>query len=258
MAHFATPLVNINLNTIDIVVAPCQFSPSPTRTHPSASIPRKRMHRRPRILSFPAAVVAFCKSLRLPSATNRYPQHAARRTLVASPIQVKAADLEVDDSVFVHKEHSDTVDHEGSLDADVASSSSSSELQARSKSPLSMISSPILEHWDSAELEHSSCAKIATCFLSEGEESIYVLDEDERHSLAYSVTSGAPSPPLPRTLSASLESEIGFLPLSPPPSHFRARRENAWRYVETNVDPEQSKDEQGYWPSDRQSVCQQH
>ncbi|KZP29191.1 hypothetical protein FIBSPDRAFT_1039156 [Athelia psychrophila] len=162
MAHFATPLVNINLNTIDIVVAPCQFSPSPTRTHPSSSIPRKRMNRRPRILSFPAAVVAFCKSLRLPSATNRYPQHAARRTLVASPIQ-KAADLEVDDSVFVHKEHSeDTVDHARSLDADVASSSSSSELQARSKSPLSMISSPILEHWDSAALEvygmHLGCA----------------------------------------------------------------------------------------------------
>lgn len=156
MAHFAIPLVNFNINTIDIVIVPCQFLPSPIRTYPCASIPRKRMPRRPRILSFPGAVVAFCKSLRLPSATNRYPRHAARRTLVPSPTQVKTADMEVDDSVFAHKGHSlDTVDHKLSPEANVASSSSLSELQARSKSPLSLISCPILEHWNSSALEVS-------------------------------------------------------------------------------------------------------
>ncbi|KZP29128.1 hypothetical protein FIBSPDRAFT_885216 [Athelia psychrophila] len=248
MAHFAIPLVNFNINTIDIVIVPCQFLPSPIRTHPCASIPRKRMPRRPRILSFPGAVVAFCKSLRLPSATNRYPRHAARRTLVPSPTQVKTADMEVDDSVFAHKGHSlDTVDHKLSPEANVASSSSLSELQARSKSPLSLISCPILEHWNSSALEHSSRAKTTEPPLSD-EESIYALDGDERHSIGHSVTLAASSQSLPRPRSASPEPDLGFLPLSPPPSHFRARRENAWRYAELDVAPRQSEDGPRYWP----------
>lgn len=60
----------------------------------------------------------------------------------------------MDNSVFVHKEHTeDKVDHEQSLDADIASTSSSPELQACPKSPLSMVSSPMLECWDSVTLE---------------------------------------------------------------------------------------------------------
>lgn len=154
MTRLATPLVNININTIDIIVAPCQLSPSPLRMHPSGSISRRRIHRRPRVLLFPGAVITFCKSLRIPSATKQYPQHGARKTLVASPTQVKTAHAEVDDSIFVHKAHfEDPVGHERGLDANGASSSSISELQARSKSPLSMISCPILEHWNLSALE---------------------------------------------------------------------------------------------------------
>lgn len=153
LAHFAYLLVNIHINTTDIGVALASvYLPLSARVL-LPEVPQ-RMRHRPRILSFPGAVIAFCKTLRLPSATNRRPRYTTQKTLAASPTQVKTPDLEIDDSTFGRKGHSeDTVGHDRSLESDVTSSSPSLDMQARSKSPLSMISCPILEHWNLAALE---------------------------------------------------------------------------------------------------------
>lgn len=154
MARVATPLVNIDINDIDGQVAPCQLSPSLRRTQSYTSIPRKRMHRHQRILSFPGAIISFCKSLRKPSATNRHARTASETGLVASPTELEATGVQFEDSFFVQNGFSkNTVGDEHSLDTGATISSSWSELQDRSKSPLSIISSPIVEHWNSSVLE---------------------------------------------------------------------------------------------------------
>ncbi|KZP07817.1 hypothetical protein FIBSPDRAFT_997053 [Athelia psychrophila] len=243
MAHIATPLVNIDINAINGFAVPCQLSSSLLRTQSSIYILRKGMHRHPRILSFPGAMVSFCKSLRFPSATKRYSRTESQTAPVASPTEAEATDMQVDDLVVNNVFSQDTVGDEHSLDTDATISSSLSELRDRSKSPLSIISSPIVEHWNSSALEFTSCAKTAKHSLSEDEESQYVLDEDDRHTTTESVSSEKSSQLLPQPRSATLEPTLGFMPLSPPPSHFRARRENAWRYAERHLAPAEEEQE---------------
>ncbi|KZP05143.1 hypothetical protein FIBSPDRAFT_1054264 [Athelia psychrophila] len=152
-----------------------------------------------------------------------------------------------------------TADDEHSLDANATSLPPLSELQTRSKLPLSMIASPIMENWDSAALAHSSRETNTTHSCSEDAESGYELDEDDMHFGTESVTSAESQSglPLPVTRSVSPDPTLGFKSLSPPPWHFRARRQNAWRYANLNVAAEtEAEDEQGDVFSDGRSLCQ--
>lgn len=154
MVHINFPHVNPDINAHDIFLAPCQISPPLLHTQSSIYIPRKRMHHHPRILSFPAAVVSFCKSLRLPFARSRCFLYASKTPLVASPAQIDTAAMEMNGSILVHKEPSqDAVEDKESFHTDTTITSFFSELQSRSKSPPSMISSPIVDRWDASALE---------------------------------------------------------------------------------------------------------
>lgn len=114
------------------------------------------MNRRPRILSFPAAVVTFFKSLKLPSTANQYPQRTPQISLVSSPgrIHMQDAEMEAGYLDLVKNDCSKaTENEEQGLEANATSLSPHLELQTRSKSPLSVIASPIMENWDSLALE---------------------------------------------------------------------------------------------------------
>ncbi|KAF7978070.1 hypothetical protein HWV62_1715 [Athelia sp. TMB] len=191
MDRFAAPLVNIHINTIEVII-PCQLSP--LRTH-SASIPaRKHMRSRPRLLSLPGAIIAFCKSLRLSVSAARYPRNTARRALEPSPIDIKAMDAELDNAICGHKIFSEeTIVHEEGMDADATISSPFQELEYRCKSPETMIGSPILEHWDAQALQSLSDSKTIEYDTSKDNVSAYELVDDEKLSIMESVYSAGSS-----------------------------------------------------------------
>lgn len=80
------------------------------------------MNRRPRILSFPAAVVTFFKLLKLPSAANQFPAHTPQTVPVTPRTYMLETEVEVGYSDLSNNGCSKaTEDEEPSLGVDATS-----------------------------------------------------------------------------------------------------------------------------------------